>query len=109
MDKATGWIFLAAFAAAVASSGEPDGPIREFSFMAANLAGVLACFYVVLGFPALHALARRTRCKPCILVPFYLLLIYPAFTFPMLGLVVIIGLIDLWADFRRPMGQESVT
>lgn len=63
--------------------------------LAANLALVLGTIYILQGIAVVHGVVARARLSPVWLVAFYLLLILL-----LSQLVMVVGIIDAWVDFR---------
>ena len=78
---------LALFGAALLSGWPP----------LSNAALALGLLYTIQGIALVHAVAFKRRLSPAWLALFYLLLLVP----PLSQLVVALGVVDAWADFRH--------
>jgi uncharacterized protein YybS (DUF2232 family) len=90
------WCLIAVFACATASLITGDGTI---GFLAHSLLIVFLVPHFFQGLAVVHAFAGRTGARRMALAIFYLCLL--VFSWPLAGLVVVLGFIEDWAHLRR--------
>jgi hypothetical protein len=92
-----GWC-APAFAVAVVAAFVASG---DAAYFAQGLAALLAVPYLLQGLAVVHSAADRVKARGLVLAAFYVVLLL--FSWPLLVGVVLLGLLEDWAQFRRRM------
>jgi len=92
------WVLIAAgFAMLV--------PEPVFSTPALNIIVVLAFFYFLQGMAVIFTIISRMAFTGFLRIALYMMLVFQPY---MAALVAILGIFDLWGDFRTPRKQENL-
>ncbi len=71
----------------------------DAAYFAQGLAAVLAVPFLLQGLAVVHSAADRVKSRGLVLTVFYIVLLI--FSWPLVGGVVLLGLLEDWAHFRR--------
>lgn len=73
----------------------------DAAYFAQGLAAVFAVPFLLQGLAVVHSAAERVKSRTLVLTVFYIVLLL--FSWPLVGGVVLLGLLEDWAHFRRRM------